>query len=454
MKSSELRGTGEVFRFTLIQTLKSKAFIISVVFMLVMALFSSPVIQLIYGGDSDKKIEHSKIKKAYICNELPFLQDGTEITKDIDDEAYADVKFVVSSEDVKALSDKLEEEGAQCESIIVHPYVSEVGGVTVELIRVSGGAVKADDCKELSAILCRNLDKYKEQMSGLPAEQLELLHYEYTIEMNYITPDGTLTDDKDKGIGGGQFGVVYAILIIVSMLCIIASSQVATAVVTDKSSRVVELLLTSVRPMALLLGKIFAMLVATIGQIVLMLIAMVISNKITGRLFGVTKTAATTLIPKGVLSNLTVTNAVIAVVLIALGLLFYAIFAGVCGAMVSKMEELQEALKYFTFLSLIGMYGAIAAIISMQSSSQNIFVKVCEMFPLTSPMITPGARIIGVTPISYALIAIVILLILDFVMLTLAARVYEGLITNMGNPMKLKEVVAMLRNKRKGGAES
>lgn len=454
MKSSELRGTGEVFRFTLIQTLKSKAFIISVVFMLVMALFSSPVIQLIYGGDSDKKIEHSKIKKAYICNELPFLQDGTEITKDIDDEAYADVKFVVSSEDVKALSDKLEEEGAQCESIIVHPYVSEVGGVTVELIRVSGGAVKADDCKELSAILCKNLDKYKEQMSGLPAEQLELLHYEYTIEMNYITPDGTLTDDKDKGIGGGQFGVVYAILIIVSMLCIIASSQVATAVVTDKSSRVVELLLTSVRPMALLLGKIFAMLVATIGQIVLMLIAMVISNKITGRLFGVTKTAATTLIPKGVLSNLTVTNAVIAIVLIALGLLFYAIFAGICGAMVSKMEELQEALKYFTFLSLIGMYGAIAAIISMQSSSQNIFVKVCEMFPLTSPMITPGARIIGVTPISYALIAIVILLILDFVMLTLAARVYEGLITNMGNPMKLKEVVAMLRNKRKGGAES
>ena len=454
MKSSELRGTGEVFRFTLIQTLKSKAFIISVVFMLVMALFSSPVIQLIYGGDSDKKIEHSKIKKAYICNELPFLQDGTEITKDIDDEAYADVKFVVSSEDVKALSDKLEEEGAQCESIIVHPYVSEVGGVTVELIRVSGGAVKADDCKELSAILCKNLDKYKEQMSGLPAEQLELLHYEYTIEMNYITPDGTLTDDKDKGIGGGQFGVVYAILIIVSMLCIIASSQVATAVVTDKSSRVVELLLTSVRPMALLLGKIFAMLVATIGQIVLMLIAMVISNKITGRLFGVTKTAATTLIPKGVLSNLTVTNAVIAIVLIALGLLFYAIFAGICGAMVSKMEELQEALKYFTFLSLIGMYGAIAAIISMQSSSQNIFVKVCEVFPLTSPMITPGARIIGVTPISYALIAIVILLILDFVMLTLAARVYEGLITNMGNPMKLKEVVAMLRNKRKGGAES
>ena len=122
--------------------------------------------------------------------------------------------------------------------------------------------------------------------------------------------------------------------------------------------------------------------------------------------------------------------------------------------MVSKMEELQEALKYFTFLSLIGMYGAIAAIISMQSSSQNIFVKVCEVFPLTSPMITPGARIIGVTPISYALIAIVILLILDFVMLTLAARVYEGLITNMGNPMKLKDVVAMLRNKRKGGAES
>ena len=50
MKSSELRGTGSVFRFTLIQTVKSKAYIVSAVIMLVLALLVSPVLQLINGG--------------------------------------------------------------------------------------------------------------------------------------------------------------------------------------------------------------------------------------------------------------------------------------------------------------------------------------------------------------------------------------------------------------------
>ena len=67
-------------------------------------------------------------------------------------------------------------------------------------------------------------------------------------------------------------------------------------------------------------------------------------------------------------------------------------------------------------------------------------------------MTTPGARIIGVAPMSYALIAIAILIVLDLLTIRLAAGVYEGLITNMGNRVTPKEVIAMMRNK-KGGAK-
>ena len=453
MKSNELRGTGEVFRFTLIQTIKSKAFIVSVVMLVVIALLASPVMQLIKGGAAGtKKVKTSNIETAYVCNELPFLPTGYEITGNVkDNEAFANVKFETVQDSFEEISRKLEDEGSETKNVIVHPKVG-VKGITVEVVRVGGGAVTTDECNELAQILCDNLDKYKRMYSGLPEEELKVLDYEYTVEINYLTESGELTPEVDDGIGGGQFGIAYAIMFIVSMICIMASTQVATAVVTDKSSRVVELLLTSVRPMALLMGKILAMLVATVGQYALLILVFVLSNKITGALFGTEQTYITSLIPKGVLSNLTVFNAVTILVLIALGMIFYATLAGLCGAMVSKLEELQDALKYFTFTSIIGMYCAIGAIISMQKSASNAFVKFCEIFPLTSPMTTPGARIIGVAPMSYALIAIAILIVLDLLTIRLAAGVYEGLITNMGNRVTPKEVIAMMRNK-KGGAK-
>jgi ABC-2 type transport system permease protein len=453
MKSNELRGTGDVFRFTLIQTLKSKAYIVSVVLLLITAIFTAPVMQLVRGGAAgSKKVETSNIKKAYVCNELPFfLEGGSEITDLRGDEVFSKVQFELTAETFDALSKRLEEENDST-SVIVHPYFG-TQGITIEIVRLSGGDVKNDECAALADVLCKKLDQYKKTISGLTEDELRILAYNYEVEVNYITPEGDLTDDADKGIGGGQFGVAYILMFVVSMVCIMASTQVATAVVTDKSSRVVELLLTSVRPMALLLGKILAMLVATIGQMIALVIAVAVSNKITGVIFNTESTYLTSLIPKGVLSNLTVANAVVSLTLIALGLVFYATLAGLCGAMVSKMEELQESLKYFTTISIVGMYAAIAAIISMQKSATNVFVKFCELFPLTSPMTTPGARIIGVAPMSYALIAIAILLVLDYFTLRFAAGVYEGLITNMGNRITIKDLFAMAKNKKsKGGA--
>lgn len=477
MKSSELRGTGEVFRFTLIQTVKSKAYIVSAIIMLVLAILTAPVMQLINGSGKDKELKETAIETVHICNGLTFLADGTEITDMTGKKVFSGVKFesiplnlpndllTKTEEEIvaafreadeanyKKISEQLEEQGSKCNDVILHTYLNEERGITVEVVRVAGSDVDDDECQELLEKICENLDAYKIKISGLSEADLKILDYNYTVEMNYLGADGKISPEEDTGIGGGQFGVAYAIMFIVAMVCIMSGTQVATAVVTDKSSRVVELLLTSVRPMALLFGKILAMLVATVGQYVVLILAVVCSNKLTEVLFDTKTSYLTSLIPKGILSNLTIVNALIALVLIVLGLIFYATLAGICGAMVSKMEELQEALKYFTITSIIGMYMSIGAIVYMQKSSTGPFVRFCEVFPLSSSMVTPGGRIIGVVPIEFALIAIALLLVLDFLLIRFAAGVYEGLITNMGNRLTFKDVIAMARNKSKGGAK-
>ena len=478
MKSSELRGTGSVFRFTLIQTVKSKAYIVSAIFLLVMSLLAAPIMQLVKGDGSKKELTETAIETVHICNGLAFLTDGTEITDMTGKAVFSGVKFEAMPLDLpenvfslpeteiaeafnkadkanyEKISKQLEEQGSDCKDVILHAYSNEERGITVEVVRVAGGRVGDAECKELLDKVCENLDAYKIKISGLSDADLKLLAYNYTVEMNYLGEDGQISPEEDTSIGSGQFGVIYAIMFIVAMICIMSGTQVATAVVTDKSSRVVELLLTSVRPMALLFGKILAMLVATIGQYVVLIVAILFSKKMTEVLFGIKQSYLTSLIPKGILSNLTLVNALIALALITLGLLFYATLAGICGAMVSKMDELQEALKYFTFTSIVGMYISIGAIIAMQSSSTSMFVKFSEIFPLSAPMVTPGGRIIGVVPLSYALIAIALLAVLDFLTLRFAAGVYEGLITNMGNRLTVKDVIAMAKNKKnKGGTK-
>ena len=458
MKSSEFRGTGEVFRFTLFQTIKSKAYIVSVLFMIVSIILVPIVMQVVQVSGEKQERTETGIEKAYVCNELDFLmpEDIEEVAK-ISSGVYSGVKIEVTDKNFEDAGKMLEEEGRKTKNVIVHLYVNEVKGINVEVVRVAEGVIDSSDCSDYAEALCENVDAYKNEKGkskfGFTDDDVALLDTVYIVEAREIGENGELVKEEDTGIGGGQFGVIYAAIFVIGMMAIVASSQIATAVTTDKSSRVVELLLTSVRPSALLMGKILAMLVATVGQFAVMLVMAVVSNKVTGLLFDVKTTALANKIPSGILSNITLVNGIVSIVIMALGMLLYAALAGLCGAMVSKMEELPDALKYFTITSFVGMYLGLGAAIAMQSSSTSMFVKFSILFPLSSCMLVPGALLIGVTNLTYALIAIAILVVLDILVIRFAARVYEGLITNMGNRVTLKQVFAMARDKKKGGAQ-
>ena len=120
------------------------------------------------------------------------------------------------------ISKELEEQGADCKDVILHAYFNDEKGITVEVVRVGGSKVGDDECKELLSKVCENLDAYKIKISGLSDEDLKLLAYNYTVEINYLGADGKISPEEDTGIGGGQFGVAYAIMFIVAMVCIMS----------------------------------------------------------------------------------------------------------------------------------------------------------------------------------------------------------------------------------------
>jgi ABC-2 type transport system permease protein len=226
------------------------------------------------------------------------------------------------------------------------------------------------------------------------------------------------------------------------MVNIMASTQIASSIVTEKSTRVLEYLLTSVRPLALMVGKILSMLTVVVLQIISMMIILFLSNKVSTLISSSNgETVLAQLLPKNIFQNLNLTNILFCLILIVLGMIFYATLAGLAGACVSRIEEINEGLALFSFANLIGAYIGMGAASVLMASGLNAFVIFSFLFPLSSVFLLPGAILIGKVSLPIVAGAIVVQLIFIMLLFKFVAKVYETLILHNGNTIKIKELI-------------
>ena len=108
MKKDSVRGWKDVFTFTLTQTLKSKAYIVSLIIMVVSAMISMPLMNIFLKGNNIAEgPEKSAVEKVYfynmtLCRNLDFESEFPE--------AYQNILFEDATGDVTELETKLQEE--------------------------------------------------------------------------------------------------------------------------------------------------------------------------------------------------------------------------------------------------------------------------------------------------------------------------------------------------------
>jgi ABC-2 type transport system permease protein len=222
------------------------------------------------------------------------------------------------------------------------------------------------------------------------------------------------------------------------MITIMSSSKIATSIVIEKSSKVIEQLLISVKPLAIVVGKTLATLSAVLLQFVSIIILAFISNYVTNNRMSVSKSnVIENYINPDIISNLEVGNILICLIVIALGIIFYATLAALVGSTASRLEEMAESLSLFTIASLIGAYVGMGAAGSLVGVGDNPFVYFALIFPLSSPFILPGAVLLGKSPIYITIISVILLAISIILLFNFTAKVYETLILHTGNRIKI-----------------
>jgi len=195
---------------------------------------------------------------------------------------------------------------------------------------------------------------------------------------------------------------------------------VAAGVVEEKASRVVEVVLSAIRPAHLLAGKVIGL--GLLGLANLLLIAVV----------GLGTAAAT-----GALDVdgeiLTATGLALAWFLV--GYAFYACAFAVAGALVPRQEELQSSMTPLTLVILVSFFLAFA----VQSNPDGTLAHVTAFIPMTAPMTMPP-RIATGDAASWEIVASFVVTLGSAVLLIpLAARVYAGGVMRTGSALKLRD---------------
>lgn len=405
----DLSGTGQVYRFTLSQLLKSRANRVTLIIMVLLAAVSMPLTALL-GGETPETSDTAGLASVRVDNR-------TDLAMDFSGDAYwADTDFSADAGEPDAV-------------------VTVTGDETGYQVAVNGS--ESADAGELSQLAETARQAVRDaclRAAGLSSRQLEAL-----------TASTGEEDSHEEG-----FWVQYGYSILAMILCLMSASYVIRAVVEEKDSRLVELLLVSVKPMALLAGKILAVMAFTFGWLLAMLAGLGVSCGLTAGLMGpgvLQKQLSGLLaaVPR-VQEDLWQAAGVLLVLLVSLGLgyLTMSLIGGVAGACCSGMEEAGEATGPVMLLTMAG-YLASCVVGAVPSGPVAVFSTLC---PIVSIFCAPVQFAGGNVSIWLVLASWVIQAAVIWGLLTLASRVYAGLIVHRGSRVKLRELMSMA----KGGA--
>lgn len=432
---SNITGWKHIYSFTLKQVLKSKTYLISYIILVMIVLVSMPIASKLLFANTEDENSPSPIDKVYV-NNMTSLTD-IEFSDINNITSFKHITFEPMIMDYDTLVEHItDKENASA----ILDISEENGSYNLHLSMVKEGPIKRSHLQRLGDALLTDFTNARMEYLGISREQLTLLQTPVLSKVTMTDINGAEILEEDTSISSSEYWFVYGILFFVMMTTMLTGTQVATSIASEKSTRVVEYLLITVKPLALMIGKVLAMLTAAMIQMLSMVAALFISNMISASFSYKDKSLLSQLLPSDLFNNINIVNIILCILLVFLGLLFYAVLAGIAGATVSRLEEINEGLTIFTMVSLVGVYIGLGAANTLIGAGTNAFVVFAFLFPLSSPFVLPGAILVGNASLPIVALAIALELVLIILLFRFVAKIYETLILHNGNTIKLKQL--------------
>ena len=256
-------------------------------------------------------------------------------------------------------------------------------------------------------------------------------------QLQSITPnfEFDLKQTEEKSANGNVFAMMMMSIVLFYAIYFCAY-QVSSSITTEKTSKIIETLVTSTSPKTIVLGKTIGIGTVGLAQMILIVAIALISAK--------------TFLEPGLLdsildmSNITPYLGIMTAIYFILGYLAYALLYALTGSTVSKPEDIQSANSPVAILAVIGFYLSYFTMMN-PTSKLNVFA---SLFPISSPFCMPFRIMMGLANTTDVIMSIAILIATIIAIANIAIKIYSNAILNYGTKMSFKDIVKMYRDKQ------
>ena len=414
-----MKQFGKIFKFELMGYLKNKAFVGITLFLVVAITLCMFIPNILSAFDSDTQDSTDK-------EDLPVMlihaedENLASLVTTYFQNTFVDYNVITAKGSLEQVKEQITNEEAECafsmETAACYTYyvnnlslydenTALADTVLAEVYRVTALVDSGMSAEEAGEILSVQI---KGNIEPLGKNQMENFFYTYIM--------------------------IFALY----MVILLYGQMVATNVATEKSSRAMELLITSAKPTSMMFGKVLASCLAGFIQLVSVFGSALL-------FYNLNKSAWKGNMIIESIFNIPVDLLVYMLIFFVLGFLIYAFLYGAIGSTASKLEDINTSVMPVTFMFIIAF---VVVMTSMSGGSvDNALMQVCSYIPFTSPM-AMFTRICMSTVPFYEVAASIGILIASTVGIgVLSAKIYRMGVLLYGNAPKIGTILKMVFKK-------
>lgn len=382
------------FSLTYMNKIKSRAFIIMTVIISLLIIGGANANKIIdmFNGGPDKIGIVSENQQVYqmVKSQSAKIEDkGTKFQHVSEKQAIKDVK-----------NEKLDK-----------AYIIKTKGKQVEGEIVSKDSVSDETKQKLESILTPIQTQAIAKSVNLSPKDLQALQQQSKVTAKVVGKDAKQLSEQDKV---ANIIILYAGIMLMFFIILNYANQVAMEVATEKTSRVIEMVITSISPVKHLLAKILAIILVAFTQVLIFVVVGAISIYLSDLRDIVKKFNVK-------FTDVTMHLLIVGVICFIIGIISYTILGTILGSLATRIEDMNQALMPMTAVSFIAFYIALLNL----NTPETMLTKIASFIPLLSPFVlflrasTPELQLWEI------IVSVLLSLIVMILLLWIAVRCYR-----------------------------
>ena len=414
-----MKQFGKILKFELKGYLKNKVFVGITIFLVVAIAIVMFIPNIIAAFESDNE---GDITPTDLPTMLVYAEDDnlSATVKEYFGNAFVEYNVKVAEGNVEDVKSEIVSGNAECAFVMtsVSSYTYYVNNLSMYDMNTEIANTVLQEVYRMNAMVQNGLTP--EQAGEIMSVQIE---------------SGTEALGKNQA---QNFFYTYIMIFALYMVILLYGQMVATNVATEKSSRAMEVLVTSAKPTSMMFGKVLASCIAGFTQLVLVFGTAIL-------LYNVNKEALSNPLIASIF-DIPIELFIYLIIFFVLGFLIYAFMFGAIGSTASKLEDINTSVMPITFLFIIAF---MVVMFSMSSGSvDNTAMLVCSYIPFTSPM-AMFTRICMSTVAWYEIAVSIAILIGSTIGIgILSAKIYRVGVLLYGMPPKFSNIMKTVFKKQ------